>query len=244
MPRLLTTMPMGGTAGATFQITITGESLDGASELRFSDPRITAEPMLDEKGTVIANKYLVKIADDCPVGLVEARVLTRLGLSSPRMFSVSTLPEVTQTDASTTLEAAVPLDLNSICNASMPARAINHYRFECDKGQRVIVDCGAKGIDSKLNAVLIIADEQGRDLVVQRRGRRDRFHGAGKRHLRHQGPRVDLQRWTGILLSPESSNGAARRNSCEQSEHRSGQLLFLAAARSSRRSAGGRGGAQ
>ena len=114
--------------------------------------------------------YRVTIADDCPIGLVEARVLTRLGVSSPRVFSISAFPEVTQTKPTTALETALPLKLDSICNAIMPTRAVNHYRFECDQGQRVVIECAAQGIDSKLKPVLIVADEQGRDLVVQRRG--------------------------------------------------------------------------
>src|SRR5690349_6900165 len=38
-PRLLTIMPMGGRAGTSFEVTITGENIDGANELLFSDPR-------------------------------------------------------------------------------------------------------------------------------------------------------------------------------------------------------------
>ena len=44
---LLTTMPMGGTVGTQVEITITGEHLDGANELTFSDSRLTATRKLD-----------------------------------------------------------------------------------------------------------------------------------------------------------------------------------------------------
>lgn len=161
---------MGGTVGQTVEIEIGGDHLEGASELRFSDPRVTAEPVRDDQNAIVANRYAVTIAKDCPVGLVEARVLCRRGVSSPRIFSVSSLPETTQTEPSPGLETAFPLELNSICNATMSARAVNHYRFDCEKGCRVVVDCASTGIDSKLKAVLIIADDQGRDLMVQRRG--------------------------------------------------------------------------
>ena len=170
MPRLLTLMPMGGTVGETVEVTISGQYLDGATDLRFSDPRVTAEPVRDAQDEKVPGAYRVTIADDCPIGLVEARVLTRLGISSPRVFSISAFPEVTQTKPTTALETALPLKLDSICNAIMPTRAVNHYRFECDQGQRVVIECAAQGIDSKLKPVLIVADEQGRDLVVQRRG--------------------------------------------------------------------------
>ncbi len=170
MPRLLTLMPMGGTAGQTVDVTIGGQYLDGANGLRFSDSRVTAEPLRDPQGNEVPGTYRVTIADDCPIGLVEARVLTRLGVSSPRVFSISGYPEVTQTKPTTSLESALPLKLDSICNATMPTRAVNHYRFECDQGQRIIIECAAQGIDSKLKPVVIVADERGRDLVVERRG--------------------------------------------------------------------------
>lgn len=169
-PRLLTTMPMGGQAGSELEVTITGQHLDGAEVLRFSHPAITATAKVDDSGNPISGKYLVKIDDDCPVGVHEARVMTRLGISSSRVFSVGDLPEVTQVKPNTSLDQAMPLQVDSICNGVMSVKQVDHYRFEAEKGKRIVVDCAAKGIDSKLNAVLIVADEQGRDLVVQRRG--------------------------------------------------------------------------
>ncbi len=163
-PRLLTTMPMGGRAGSEFDLTITGEFIEDASELVFSHPAITA------KQTTAANKYIVTIASDCPLGIHEARVMTRLGLSAARVFTVGDLPEVSQESPSTTVQSAMPLRLNSICNATMPSRAVNHYSFEAKKDQRILVDCAAQGIDSRLNPVLIVGDKDGIDLRVQRRG--------------------------------------------------------------------------
>lgn len=169
-PRLLTTMPMGGQVGTTFDLTITGETIEEARELVFSDPSITAEQKTDAAGQPIANSYSVTVGKDCPAGLHEARVMTRLGLSSSRIFTVSEVPEVSHSDAKTTLDDAMPIEIDSICNAVMPVRAVNHYRFQAKANQRVVVDCAAKGIDSKLNPVLILGDEKGRDLRVQRRG--------------------------------------------------------------------------
>ncbi len=169
-PRLLTTTPMGGKVGSQVEITITGENIDDADQLTFSDRRITASRKLNASGQPEPNKYLVTIAADCPAGLHEARVMTRLGISSSRAFSVGTLDEVTPAKTGTTLANAVELKINSICNAAITQRAVDHYVFEGHKGQRVIVDCATRGIDSKLDAVVIIADAAGRDLLVERRG--------------------------------------------------------------------------
>lgn len=168
-PRLLTTMPMGGTVGTQVEMTITGESLEDLGEFLFSDPHLTATAKLDVAGKPVPNQYVVTIAADCPVGVYESRVRTRLGLSSSRIFSVGALPELNQQPGHTTVATAMELPLNSICNAVMSSRSVDHYTFFGTKGQRIFADVASRGIDSKLEAVLVIADAAGRDLVVERR---------------------------------------------------------------------------
>jgi hypothetical protein len=118
----------------------------------------------------VENKFLVTIAPDAPVGVHEARVLSRLGISSARAFSVSNVDEVTRTAANNSVETALKLPLNTICNATMTKRAVDFYAFEGKKGQRVAVDCAATGIDSRLTPVVIIANDKGADLLVNRTG--------------------------------------------------------------------------
>jgi hypothetical protein len=163
-------MPMGGQVGTEVEVAITGQTIEDIDQLLFSNQGINAQPKLSSDGKPEPNKFIVTIAADCPPGIHEARVMSRLGVSSSRVFTVGTLPEVKQDQPSTTVAAALPLEVNSICNATLPVRAVNHYSFEAKQGQRIIVDCAAKGIDSKMNPVLIIADAEGRDLVVERRG--------------------------------------------------------------------------
>lgn len=169
-PRLLTTMPMGGQAGTQVEVAITGENLENVSALTFSTPKITARPVLDAGGKPVENRFLVSIAADAPVGVYDARVTSRLGVSSARAFSVSKVQELTRTRPNTTLETAMALPTNAICNATMTAKAVDYYSFQAVKGKRVAVDCAAVGIDSKLRPVVIIADAQGRDLLVNRTG--------------------------------------------------------------------------
>jgi hypothetical protein len=160
---------MGGQAGSKFDVKIAGDNLEDADELTFSDPRIAATRKLNAAGKPEPDQYLVAIAADCPAGVYEARVMTRLGLSSARAFSVGSLPEVVRAKPNTSLASALELKVNSLCNASTTQRAVDHYSFAARKGQRIVVDCAAKGVDSKLDPVLIIADAAGRDLLVERR---------------------------------------------------------------------------
>jgi hypothetical protein len=165
LPRLLTVMPMGGQAGTNVEVTITGENIEDVTELTFSTPKITAKPVAGA-----ANKFAVSIAPDAPVGVYDARVLSRLGVSSVRAFSVNKLPEVVRTKANNTVETAMALPVGTICNATMTKRAVDFYSFQGVKGQAVAIDCAAVGIDSRLTPVVILADGKGADLKVNRTG--------------------------------------------------------------------------
>jgi len=77
---------------------------------------------------------------------------------------------VTRTAVNTSLEKAMSLRVNSVCNAAMTKQAIDYYSFEAKKNQRIVVDCAARGMDSKLKPVVIMADHSGADLKVERRG--------------------------------------------------------------------------
>ena len=161
---------MGGNPGSQVEVTISGENIDPGDELAFTDPRITAKCRVDAEGKPVPNQYVISIAADCAPGLYEARALTRLGMSSSRIFSVGTLPEVRPTKPNTSLVTAMDLSVNSLCNAATTSRSVDFYRFNGHKDQRIIVDCSARGIDSKLEPVLIIANAAGNDLIAERRG--------------------------------------------------------------------------
>lgn len=167
-PRLLTVMPMGGKVGTEVEVTISGENIDEATELLFSTPKITAKAKFAAEGKVEPNKFVVTIAPDAPRGVYDARVMTRLGVSAARAFSVGTMEEIVRTKPNNSLQTALEIKPGSVCNAVMTRRAIDFYAFAGTKGKRVIVDCAAVGIDSKLLPVLTVSDAQGRDLLVNR----------------------------------------------------------------------------
>ena len=169
-PRLLTLMPMGVTVGGQVDVTMTGERIEDASVLIFSHPGLSATPKVDAEGKPVAGVFVVKSAGDMPPGVYDVAAATALGVSSSRAFTVGTLPETVRSAANTKVETATPLSLGGVCNAATTPQAIDHYRLEAHRGQRIVVECAAAGIDSRLQPVLAMADAKGRDLVVERRG--------------------------------------------------------------------------
>src|SRR4051794_28851252 len=145
LPRLLTVTPMGGQAGTKVDVTITGENLEEVSSLVFSSPKISATPVAG-----VENKFTVSIAADAPAGVYDAWVLSRLGVSSVRAFSVGQLPEITRGKPNNSAETALAVPANTICNAALTKRAVDFYSFTGAKGKRVVLDCAATSIDSRL----------------------------------------------------------------------------------------------
>jgi len=170
LPRLLTTMPMGGAAGSDVEILVTGEHVDNATSLLFSSPDLVAKPKVDGNGNVEPSRFTVTIAKECKPGLYEARLGSPLGVSSSRMFSVDSLQELTQTTPNTMLASAMAIQVNTITNSIATAKSVDYYFFEAIKGHRYIIHCSSRGIDSKLEPVVIIGDSEGRDIMVERRG--------------------------------------------------------------------------
>ena len=169
-PRLLTTLPMGAQRGSEVEVVLTAQNAEKVTRLLFSHPAISAVPKADATGQPIPNRFTVSVGSDCPLGVHEARIQTRLGVSTARAFNVGRLQELTRKKANTSLETAMEIPLPSTSNAFTTRQSIDYYRFAARKGQRLLVDCSARGIDSKLKPVVVIGDEKGRDLLVERRG--------------------------------------------------------------------------
>ena len=170
LPRLLTISPMGGQVGTRFDATITAENMEDPGPILFEHQGIQATQKLDAQGKPIPNQYSISVSPDVPPGLYEARLLGRLGISSARIFSVGKLPELNQKPGNTNLPGAMPLSIPSVCNAVVHPRAVDFYSFEAVQGRRYVIQCSARGIDSKLDPVVIVGDANGTDLVAQRTG--------------------------------------------------------------------------
>ena len=84
--------------------------------------------------------------------------MTRLGISSSRVFNVGELPETMQSKPSRSLETALPLQVNSTCNAVMTKQSVDDYSVESKQDQRIVVDAAAQGIDSVPQPVWITAE--------------------------------------------------------------------------------------
>lgn len=184
-PRLNWLFPAGGQVGTTFLVTVTGDDLDDAKKLFFSHPGITAtlkmaDPGLGQTGPQpVYGTFQVKIAADVPPGIYELRVLGKFGLSNPRAFVVGTQPEILETEPNNVPKQANPVALGTTINGTCEGPALDYFKFSAKKGQRVIIDCWAFRLDSRLDGTLVLYDSTGREL--------ERNHNTSRRD-----PLIDL----------------------------------------------------
>jgi hypothetical protein len=168
--QLTSVFPAGGKPGTNVEVTVTGADLDDADKLVFNHPGIAAAAKMttptdfEKTPKPMPGQFTVTIAGDVPPGTYEARVIGRFGQSNPRSFVVGTLNELIDAGNSS-LEKAVEVPLGSTFNGRIDANAYDYLKIPLKAGERVILDCLAERIDSRLNATMVLTDPAGRELV-------------------------------------------------------------------------------
>lgn len=159
--RLHTVSPAGGKVGSTLNVSVTGEKLDELKGLQFSHRGIAGE----KSGS---NTFKVIIEKDVPPGTYDMRVLGKSGASNPRAFAVGVLDEVAKVKNSGASPQSVALE--TTINGRTDTNAVDYFRFEAKQGQRVLMRCDARKLDSKLEPVLTLTDSAGREVAHSRSG--------------------------------------------------------------------------
>ncbi len=169
--QLTSVFPAGGKPGTTFDVTLTGRDIDDAGQLVFTQPGITAVQKIGAENPFFKSKsplqgqFTVTIPAATPPGIYEVRTIGRFGASNPRSFVVGTLDEVPDKDPAATAATArvVPLE-STVSGAVRPERA-DFYKFTAHKAQRIVIDCLAQRIDSRLDATLVLFDAKNHELA-------------------------------------------------------------------------------
>lgn len=178
--RLYSVFPPGVQVGSTVDVTVTGgEDIDELSGLHFSHPGITAAPKLQEvdgQPRPVDNVFVVSAAANVPPGIYEVVAQGRFGASNPRRFAVGLRPESIEAEPNNEPANATPLTIDRLVNARMDAATdIDWYRFTAEAGQRLVIDCAALAVDSRMSCALELYDASGRRIA---RARGSRFGDA------------------------------------------------------------------
>jgi hypothetical protein len=182
-PRLFTIVPPGGQQSQVVDVTFTGTDLEEPERLIFSNPGITAEPVIppappaDPKKPAPASPpkpvittFRVRISPRTPLGNHDVRLVNKWGVSNPRAFVVGDLPEVMDKEPNNDVEQAQRISLNVTVNGNVTNQVdVDYYVFSGKAGQRVVVSCLASSIDSRLQPGLELYDKAGRQVAFNRK---------------------------------------------------------------------------
>ncbi|MCP4175273.1 MAG: hypothetical protein GY758_31370 [Fuerstiella sp.] len=169
--------PAGAGAGTTIEVTLSGNDLDDAAELHFSHPGITATQKMAEPTAFVKEAYpvpgqfVVTVTGDVPVGTFDVRVRGKYGLSNPRVFDISNVTELNETEPNNEWKQATEVGLTQIVNGQINGNTdVDVFRFAAEAGQKITLDCRARRIDSLLDPVLSVYDATGRELINNHNG--------------------------------------------------------------------------
>ncbi len=169
--RLYSVFPPGAKQGTSVDVTISGEDLEKVAQLQFSIAGITATqktqpPALGQEGPQpVPNQFTLTIPADAPLGICEVRAIGKYGISNPRAFVIGSQEELIETEPNNTQQQASAVPLGTVVNGrSDSASDQDYYKITAKAGQRIIADCWAYRIDSRMDPSLVVFDASGKEL--------------------------------------------------------------------------------
>lgn len=164
-PRLFRVRPCGAQPGATVDVTVSGDDLDGAETLLFSHPGITARLKAADTPDwrrSASGPFTVTVGPDVPPGSYEARVVGRLGLSTSWPFEVSQVPVVVEAAGNESRAAAMPIVPDTLIDGDMAKNLPNYFRFTAGEGQRFVLAVESRLLNPKGNLLVHVSGPGGK----------------------------------------------------------------------------------
>ena len=170
--RLHAVMPAGGQTGTDVDVVVTsGTHLQGLQKMVFSHPGITAKAKVIKAETKwpipkrLDKTYTVSIAEDVPLGAHDVWVIGTHGISNARLFIVGAREEHLE-DNNQSFTNAQEISVGTVVNGASQNGGIDYYQFKATKGQRILIDCYADRIGSRMDPTLILCDESGAEVIA------------------------------------------------------------------------------
>jgi hypothetical protein len=189
-PKLSSIFPLGGKAGTTVEVGVTGVDLDQPEALWFSHPGIKGAPSEPpsaadkepepkktdppakgggkkgmKKDSSPNTKISVTIDKDVPPGLYDVRLVNGKGISNPRVFVVGAGNDIAEKEPNNDVEQAQKVELGTTVNGVVSAPTdVDYFQVAAKKGQRVLLHVAGASIDSRITPELRVFDASNRQL--------------------------------------------------------------------------------
>lgn len=168
-PRLDRLWPPGAQAGSEVTITLQGRDLAGATALVWEPPLLSAE-RIDEGKFRLKFQPEAREAGGALPRVVQVRALTPLGASNSRLFAIGSHPEVICPEGHHEPKEALPVEVPCTVQGHVDQARRDVFTFKAKAGERWLLRCLARQIDSALDAGVVVRAEDGRELAASRGG--------------------------------------------------------------------------
>lgn len=170
----------GGQVGTEFDLRIvTGNRLEEIETLHFSNPTISASlksldplPFSSQRVPQYGN-FQVTLPAELPAGRYEVRAGGRHGISNPRAFLISDLPNEVPAAISHDADAPTELKQSTLVHAKATPAEFDFFRFVLEEQQAIQFELFAQQLDSRMIGQLKLFDAQHRE-IASARGADDR----------------------------------------------------------------------
>lgn len=164
--RLKAIYPPAAQVGATVELRLTsGDDLEEVAALHFTHPGITAAPKMQEvegKQQPVDNTFTVTVAANVPPGVYEVRAAGLWGVSNPARFAVSARKHIDEIEPNNDSAQTQAIELNaSVVGKLEGGTDVDRFKFTAEAGQRIVIDCLARRVDSLVDADLMLQDASG-----------------------------------------------------------------------------------
>ncbi|HEX5176175.1 MAG TPA: hypothetical protein VFV83_04045, partial [Chthoniobacteraceae bacterium] len=156
-PRLDSLFPAEVQVGGETDVTLAGTDLSDALALIFAAPGIQATK-------IDALRFHVVASPDAKPGVVEARAVTRLGISDGHPFVIGTDRVLIAGNKNQQMTGAMPVELPCAVHGRVEPEQRHYYRFQAHMGQPLRIGCTAFHLDSPMDPVMTVLDANGRTL--------------------------------------------------------------------------------
>ena len=163
--RLGAIYPAGVKQGGAVEVEFEGSNLDEPARLYFTHSGLKSEliPAVEDKPA----RFKVTAAPDVPVGWYDVRFVGKDGISNPRTFVVNDVEEAEEKEPNDTRDTAQRVELGRIVNGQInSAEDADWFVISAKAGQRLLIECLAWRIDSKLDGFLTLYDAAGREVAA------------------------------------------------------------------------------
>jgi hypothetical protein len=177
-PRVLVCVPLGAIPGETTKLVARGLKLEGATEVKSADERVTAKLVSQGKANVPGNQNASQVGDeqiefelevpaDYPPGDVELTYVTPKGEAMYKLAIGGEFPIVLEKEPNPGFRQSQEITLPTIVLGQIEnPNDVDVYSFEAAAGQKFACEIVAQRRGSALDAVLTVFDASGHILAT------------------------------------------------------------------------------